>query len=477
MSIAEKNALRLAKMIKEKKLSIREVLDGIFDDIERNKAVLNCYISTDSEGAYREAERLQKLIDKGEDPGALGGIPIAVKDNLCTAGLRTTCGSKMLENFCPPYDAAVVENIKKAGAIISGKTNMDEFAFGSQSDSSYFGAVRNPVDTKRSAGGSSGGSAAAIAAGEAVLALGTDTGGSVRLPASHCGVVGIKPTYGRASRYGLIAYASSFDQAGVIAADVESALMGLKQICSYDRRDATSVLCDDGAFDLDSSADIKGMRIGLCEDILKSCDTEVSATIRAAAAEYEKAGAVVESISLKKREYELPAYYALVCAEASSNLERYDGVKYGYRTSEYKDMEELYVKSRTEAFGPEVKRRIMLGAHVLSAGYYDDIYLRAMKMRRLITKEYDELFEKYDALISAVSPETAPLLKNEKTDPVKECAKDLCTVAANLGGYPAMSIPAGTDSKGLPIGLQIMSGRFEERKMIKAAYAFERLKG
>ena len=476
MSVTEKNALKLAKMIREKEVSIREVLEEVFDNIEKREEELNSYISVDRDGAYREAERLQKLIDKGEDAGELAGIPLAVKDNLCTRGLKTTCGSKMLESYVPPYEATVVENLKKAGAIVIGKTNMDEFAFGSGSDTSYFGVVHNPCDIRRSAGGSSGGSAAAVAAGEAVIAIGTDTGGSVRLPASHCKVVGIKPTYGRASRYGLIAYASSFDQAGVLAYDVESAVSALKYLCSCDRKDSTSILKNDGDFDKALVADMKGMRIGLCEDILKYCDEDVAEKIRAAAGSCEKAGAVIEGVNLRYREYELPVYYALVTAEASSNLERYDGVKYGHRSEEYKDLEEMYLKSRSEGFGPEVKRRLLLGSYVLSAGYYDEIYLRAMKMRKLITKEYDELFDKYDILIGAVSPETAPMLDEHESDPVKECMKDLCTVAANLGGYPAMSLPCGNDRNGLPIGLHIMSGRFGEYKMIKAAYAFERMR-
>ena len=468
------NAIRISEAIRKKEIPVREVLDETFGNIDERESELNCYITLDRDAAYRVAAEVQRRIDAGEEAGALAGVPVAVKDNLCTKGMRTTCGSKMLADWISPYDAAVVERIKSAGAIVIGKTNMDEFAFGSGSDTSCFGAVRNPRDRERSAGGSSGGSAAAVAAGEALVALGTDTGGSVRLPASHCGIVGIKPTYGRASRYGLIAYASSFDQAGVLAADVESAAAALELICSYDRRDATSVSCNE-SFETDT-ADIRGMRVGLCEDVLAGCNDEVAAAVRKAAAVLENAGAHVEAVSLRNREYELPAYYALVTAEASSNLERYDGVKYGYRAAEYKDLEEMYVKSRTEGFGSEVKRRIMLGSYVLSAGYYDDIYLRAMKVRRLISGEYDELFGKMDALIGPVSPETAPLLSDSYKDPVKEWMKDLCTVAANLGGYPAMSLPCGTDGKGLPIGLHIMSGRFKEAVMLKLARAFEEMR-
>ena len=474
MSVTEKSAIRLAEKIKKKDVSVREVLDEVYENITAGEGEFNTYITLNKEEAYRTAEELQKRIDAGEDTGMLAGIPVAVKDNLCTEGLRTTCGSGMLKSWVPPYDATVVENIKRAGGVITGKTNMDEFAFGSDSDTSHFGAVHNPVDIRRSPGGSSGGSAAAVAAGEAVIALGTDTGGSVRLPASHCGIVGIKPTYGRASRYGLIAYASSFDQAGVLAHDVESAAAALECICSYDTKDATSVKREGAGFTA-ADADVSGMRIGLCEDILKACDKDVASAVLKTADMYENAGAAVEAVSIKNREYELPAYYALVTAEASSNLERYDGVKYGYRTAEYKDLEEMLVRSRTEGFGAEVKRRIMLGSYVLSAGYYDDIFLRAMKVRKLISREYDELFDKYDVMIGAVSPKTAPLLNEKSEDPVAECMKDLCTVAANLGGYPAMSVPCGQDGGGLPIGLHIMSGRFAENKMIQAAYALERL--
>ena len=475
MSDREKNAVRTAEMIRKKELSVREVLDQVYENIRLKDGELNCYITPDKENAYKAAEAMQKRIDAGEDTGKLAGVPVAVKDNLCTKALRTTCASKMLESYIPPYDAGVVTNIKKAGGIITGKTNMDEFAFGSRSDTSYFGPVRNPADIRRSAGGSSGGSAAAVAAGEALIALGTDTGGSVRLPASHCGIVGIKPTYGRASRYGLIAYASSFDQAGVMAADVESAAFALDCICSYDLRDATSINCPDmlGTEVYDGS--VKGMRIGVCEDVLEKCDRDVAAAVNKAAQELERAGAYVETLSIKNREYELPAYYALVSAEASSNLERYDGVKYGYRSAEYTGLEDMYLRSRTEGFGEEVKRRIMLGSFVLSAGYYDEIFLRAMNLRKLITREYDELFKHYDLLIGPVSTETAPLLNEKEEDPVKEWYKDLCTVSANLGGYPAMSLPCGCDGRGMPIGLHLMSGRFRENNMIKAAYALERI--
>ena len=472
--ILKLSALEIGSKIKAKELTSVQATEAFLDAIDALDTKYKSYITVCRDSALARAAEVDGLISQGKLTGGLAGVPIAIKDNICTKGTLTTCASKMLGNFVPPYDATVVENIKRAGGVITGKTNMDEFAFGSDSDTSHFGAVHNPVDIRRSPGGSSGGSAAAVAAGEAVIALGTDTGGSVRLPASHCGIVGIKPTYGRASRYGLIAYASSFDQAGVLAHDVESAAAALECICSYDTKDATSVKREGAGFTA-ADADVSGMRIGLCEDILKACDKDVASAVLKTADMYENAGAAVEAVSIKNREYELPAYYALVTAEASSNLERYDGVKYGYRTAEYKDLEEMLVRSRTEGFGAEVKRRIMLGSYVLSAGYYDDIFLRAMKVRKLISREYDELFDKYDVLIGAVSPKTAPLLNEKSEDPVAECMKDLCTVAANLGGYPAMSVPCGQDGGGLPIGLHIMSGRFAENKMIQAAYALERL--
>ena len=419
--------------------------------------------------------QFRQRIDAGElSDSPLAGVPAAVKDNMCIEGQLTTCSSKILSNFKPTYTAEAVENLRKAGAVIIGKTNMDEFAMGSTTETSYFGPTKNPWNTERVPGGSSGGSCAAVAAEEVPFALGSDTGGSIRQPSSFCGVTGIKPTYGTVSRYGLIAYGSSLDQIGPIAKDVTDCAAILEAIASYDKKDSTSVNRDDLKFTEALVDDVKGMKIGIPKDYLgDGLGPEVKSAILAAADELKKKGAVVEEFDLGLVEYAIPAYYVIACAEASSNLARFDGVKYGYRTKEYTDLHNMYKKSRSEGFGPEVKRRIMLGSFVLSSGYYDAYYLKALRVKALIKKAFDDAFAKYDVILGPAAPTTAPKLGESLSDPIQMYLGDIYTISVNLAGLPGISVPGSLDSKGLPIGIQFIGDCFKEKNIIRAAYAFE----
>ena len=450
--------------------------EQVLDRIRRQEDLLRCYISYDTEAVRKQAASVEKKIKEGEFRSPLAGIPYAVKDNLCTAGIRTTCGSKMLEHFVPAYDAAVVEKMKAAGAVLIGKTNMDEFAFGSSTETSFFGPTRNPADPSRTPGGSSGGSAAAVASGEAMMALGTDTGGSVRQPASHCGVVGTKPTYGAVSRWGLIAYASSMDTVGTLTRSVADAATLLDILVGEDERDSTSLPHPRPGFTDALTEDVRGLRIGIPADLLGTDISDpVAASLEDAAKALEEAGAIVERFEVGLVDYLVPTYYLIAMAEASSNLERFDGVKYGYRTASPGSLSDLYQKSRAEAFGEEVKRRIMLGTYVLSSGFYDEYYLKALKVRRLIKDAYDRAFQKYDCILTPTAPTTAPLL-GEKPDPISVYESDLFTVSANLTGCPAVSVPWNRDEKGLPIGTQLMADVFCEGKMLRAAQTLESLR-
>ena len=401
-------------------------------------------------------------------------MPVAIKDNMCTKGVLTTCSSRILENFVPTFTAEAVINLEKAGAVILGKTNMDEFAMGSTTETSHYGATKNPWNTKHVPGGSSGGSAAAVAADECSFALGSDTGGSIRQPSSYCGVTGMKPTYGTVSRYGLIAYGSSLDQIGPIAKDVTDCAAILETIASYDPKDSTSIRRDDYDFTSALVDDVKGMKIGIPKDyLIEGLNPEVKAAIMNAAHKLEEKGAVVEEFDLSLVEYAIPAYYVIACAEASSNLARFDGVKYGYRTPEYNELHEMYKKTRSEGFGPEVKRRIMLGSFVLSSGYYDAYYLKALRTKALIKQAFDKAFSKYDVILGPVAPTTAPEIGSSLADPIKMYLGDIYTISVNLAGLPGISVPGGFDSKGLPIGVQMIGNCFEEKKIIRTAYAFE----
>lgn len=474
MDLMSLTAVELGQKIKNKEVTVKEAVEESLRRIESIEKDINSFVTVDKEGALKQAEEIQKKIDAGELNGPLAGVPVAIKDNMCTKGLLTTCSSKILGNFVPTYTATAVEKLMEAGAVIIGKTNMDEFAMGSTSETSYFGATKNPWDLDRVPGGSSGGSAAAVASEEVPFALGSDTGGSIRQPASFCGVTGIKPTYGRVSRYGLIAYGSSLDQIGPIAKDVRDCATILEIICQHDDKDSTSY--KDAASDFTSALvdDVKGMKIGIPSDYLaEGIDTEVKDAVLAAAKVLEEKGAIVEEFSLGMVDYAIPAYYIIASAEASSNLERFDGVKYGYRTADYTDLHNMYKKTRSEGFGAEVKRRIMLGSFVLSSGYYDAYYVKALKTKALIKKAFDDAFAKYDVILGPVAPTTALKCGESLSDPIKMYLGDIYTVSVNLAGLPGISLPCGYDKNGLPIGLQLLGQTFDEKSILRAAYAYE----
>lgn len=474
MDLMSLTAVELGRKIKAKEVTVREAVLAAYDKIDEKEAELNCYVTTTKEAALAKADEVQTKIDAGELTGPLAGVPVAIKDNMCTKGVLTTCSSRILENFVPTFTAEAVINLEKAGAVILGKTNMDEFAMGSTTETSHYGATKNPWNTKHVPGGSSGGSAAAVAADECSFALGSDTGGSIRQPSSYCGVTGMKPTYGTVSRYGLIAYGSSLDQIGSIAKDVTDCATILETIASYDPKDSTSIRRDDYDFTSALVDDVKGMKIGIPKDyLIEGLNPEVKAAIMNAAHKLEEKGAVVEEFDLSLVEYAIPAYYVIACAEASSNLARFDGVKYGYRTPEYNELHEMYKKTRSEGFGPEVKRRIMLGSFVLSSGYYDAYYLKALRTKALIKQAFDKAFSKYDVILGPVAPTTAPEIGSSLADPIKMYLGDIYTISVNLAGLPGISVPGGFDSKGLPIGVQMIGNCFEEKKIIRTAYAFE----
>ena len=451
-----------------------DAVKASLEQIKKLEPVVHAYVTVDEEGALKRAEEVQKLIDDGTLTGPLAGVPVAIKDNMCTKDLLTTCSSKILYNFVPTFSAEAVINLEKAGAVILGKTNMDEFAMGSTTETSAYGVTRNPWDPEHVPGGSSGGSCAAVAAEECFFALGSDTGGSIRQPSSFCGVTGIKPTYGTVSRYGLIAYGSSLDQIGPIARNVTDCATILEAISSYDKKDSTSIPREDMDFTSALVDDVKGMRIGIPRDYLgEGLDEEVKEAILKAAKVLEDKGAIVEEFDLGLVKYAIPAYYVIASAEASSNLSRFDGVKYGLRAKEYEGLHEMYKKSRSEGFGEEVKRRIMLGSFVLSSGYYDAYYLKALRTKALIKKEFDKAFEKYDVILGPAAPSTAPKLGESLSDPLKMYLGDIYTISVNLAGLPGMTVPCGKDSAGLPIGLQLIGDCFQEKKIIRAGYAFE----
>lgn len=477
MKMSEMNltALELAKKIRKREISVREAVEAAFLTIEEKEKRIHGYVTVDWEGARKRAEIVQKQIDSGEQMGILAGVPIAVKDNICTKGIRTTCSSKILENFIPTYSAEVVLNLEKAGTVLIGKTNMDEFAMGSTTETSYYGVTHNPWNLEHVPGGSSGGSCAVVAAGECSFALGSDTGGSIRQPSSFCGVTGLKPTYGTVSRYGLIAYGSSLDQIGPITKDVSDCAAVLEAIASYDTKDSTSVKRESYSFTQALVEDVTGFRIGIPRDYFgEGLDPEVKDAVLQAVKVLEERGALVEEFDLSFVEYAIPAYYVIASAEASSNLARFDGVKYGYRTTEYKGLHQMYKKTRSEGFGAEVKRRIMLGSFVLSSGYYDAYYKKALKTKALIKQAFDQAFKRYDLIVAPAAPTTAPKLGESLADPLKMYLGDIYTISANLAGLPGISVPCGWDKKGLPIGMQLIGNCFEENKIIQAAYTWEK---
>lgn len=474
MSLMSLTAVELGKRIQNKEVTAVDATREALAAIAAREEAVGSFVTVDAEGALARAEQIQKQIDAGELISPLAGVPVAIKDNMCTQGMKTTCSSKILYNFIPTFTAEAVRNLEKAGAVIIGKTNMDEFAMGSTTETSAYGVTKNPWNTGHVPGGSSGGSCAAVAAEECSYALGSDTGGSIRQPSSFCGVTGIKPTYGTVSRYGLIAYGSSLDQIGPIAKDVTDCATILEIISSHDSKDSTSVEREDTKFTEALVDDVKGMKIGIPRDYFgEGLNAEVKEAVLAAAKELEKKGAIVEEFDLGLVEYAIPAYYVIACAEASSNLARFDGVKYGYRTEEYDGLHQMYKKSRSEGFGPEVKRRIMLGSFVLSSGYYDAYYLKALRVKALIKKAFDEAFAKYDVILGPAAPTTAPKQGASLSDPIQMYLGDIYTISVNLAGLPGISLPCGMDSQGLPIGLQLIGDCFKEKNIIRAAYAFE----
>lgn len=474
MRLMSLTAVELGRKIKEKEVTVEEAVTAALDAIEKREAQVHSFVTVDREGALKRAKEVQAKIDAGELTGPLAGVPVAIKDNMCTKGLLTTCSSKILYNFVPTYTAEAVLNLEKAGAVILGKTNMDEFAMGSTTETSAYGVTKNPWNTGHVPGGSSGGSCAAVAAEECSYALGSDTGGSIRQPSSFCGVTGIKPTYGTVSRYGLIAYGSSLDQIGPIAKDVTDCATILEAIASHDVKDSTSVQREDYDFTTALVDDVRGMKIGIPRDYFgDGLDPEVKAAVLGAAKKLEEKGAIVEEFDLSLVEYAIPAYYVIACAEASSNLARFDGVKYGYRTEQYDGLHNMYKKTRSEGFGAEAKRRIMLGSFVLSSGYYDAYYLKALRTKALIKQAFDKAFEKYDVILGPAAPTTAPKLGESLSDPLKMYLGDIYTISVNLAGLPGITLPCGTDQSGLPIGLQLIGDCFAEKKIIRAAYAYE----
>lgn len=470
-------AVELGKAIRNGETTAVEAMEAVLEQVDRTENKYNCYVTLDKEGALARAAQVQKKIESGELTGPLAGVPVAIKDNMCTEGMLTTCSSKILNNFIPTFSSEAVRNLEKAGAVVIGKTNMDEFAMGSTTETSAYGVTRNPHNPEHVPGGSSGGSAAAVAAEECFFALGSDTGGSIRQPASYCGVVGMKPTYGTVSRYGLIAYGSSLDQIGPLTKSVEDCAVVLEAIASHDEKDSTSLKREDTDFSTALKKDVQGMRIGIPRDYFgEGLDAEVKDAVLAAAELLRENGAIVEEFDLSLVEYAIPTYYTIAAAEASSNLERFDGIKYGYRAKDAEGLHQMYKKTRSQGFGPEVKRRIMLGSFVLSSGYYDAYYLKALRVKAMIKKAFDKAFEKYDCILGPVAPTTAPRLGESLSDPIKMYLGDIYTISVNLAGLPGISVPCGTDTRGLPIGLQLIGDCFGEKKLIQTAYTYEQLR-
>ena len=462
MELTDLTVHELMEKVKNKEITIEEITKAYADRINEKEPEVNAFVST----------RLDEAIAESKNPEA--GIPIGIKDNICTKGIKTTCSSKMLENFVSPYDATVITKIKENNMPILGKLNMDEFAMGSSTENSAIKITRNPWDLNKVPGGSSGGSAAAVAANLVPWALGSDTGGSIREPASFCGIVGLKPTYGLVSRSGLVAFASSLDQIGPMTKDVEDAALLLNIIAGYDENDSTSVKKEKIDYTKNLKNSIKGMKIGVPKEFFgEGINPEVKKSLENSIEEYKKLGAIVEECSLDVSESSLAAYYIIACAEASSNLGRFDGIRYGYRAKDYKDLKELFVKSRTEGFGKEVKRRIILGTYVLSSGYYDAFYKKAQKVRTYVKNKFDECFKKYDVLLTPVAPTTAFDIGSKTNNPLEMYLADICTVSINIASVPAISIPCGVDSNNMPIGMQLIGNRFQEEKILNAAYAIE----
>ena len=473
MDITEFTVHELLEKLNNDELTSKEIVKAYKSRIEEKEKDVQAFITTTLDEAEEQAEKIDAK-RKEKSVGHFAGIPIGIKDNLCTKGVKTTCASKMLENFVSPYDATVVEKLEESGIISLGKLNMDEFAMGSSTENSAMKITHNPWNLNKVPGGSSGGSAAAVAANLVPWALGSDTGGSIREPASFCGVVGLKPTYGLVSRYGLVAFASSLDQVGPITKDVRDCAMLLNLIAGHDEKDSTSYDMEKKDYTKSLEKDIKGLKIGVPKEFFgEGINKEVKEKLEEAIEKYKEMGAIVEECSLDVAQYALATYYIIACAEASSNLGRFDGIRYGYRAKDYTDLNELFVNSRSEAFGDEVKRRIILGTYVLSSGYYDAYYKKAQKVRTFVKKEFDKNFAKYDVLLTPVAPTTAFNIGEKSNNPLEMYLADICTVSINIAGVPAISIPCGVDKSGMPIGMQLIGNRFNEETILNAAYAFE----
>lgn len=474
MGLLELSALELGRKIQEGEVSVREATEAALASIAQQNEGNNAFITVLREQALAEAEEVQKKLSAGELTGPLAGVPMGVKDNICTRGIKTTCASKILGDFKPAYDATIMEKLHQAGGVMLGKLNMDEFAMGSTSETSYYGATKNPWDLSRVPGGSSGGAAAAVAARECWYAIGSDTGGSIRQPASYCGVTGMKPTYGTVSRYGLIAYASSLDQMGPVAKSAADCAAILDTIMGKDPRDGTSLDIAGGGLLDGLTGDMKGMKVGIPTDCFASgLDADVRKSVLDVAEVLKGRGAQVSEFALPIMEYVVPTYYILASAEASSNLSRFDGVKYGWRAEDYTDLTDLYNKTRTQGFGSEVKRRILLGTFVLSTGYYDAYYKKAMQVKAVIKEAFDKVFEQYDVILMPVAPTTAPKLGESLSNPLQMYLSDIYTVSVNLAGLPGISVPCGFDGASLPIGAQLIGPALGEAKVLNAAHAYQ----
>jgi len=474
MEITQLTVHELLEKLEKKELTITQITKAYVDRIEEKESDVQAFVTPLTKEAIEQAEVLQNKVEKGEIEGKFAGIPIGIKDNICTKGIRTTCSSKMLENFIAPYDATVIEKIKAENMIDLGKLNMDEFAMGSSTEYSYFKITKNPWNLKKVPGGSSGGSAAAVAAELVPWALGSDTGGSIRQPASFCGVVGLKPTYGLVSRYGLVAFASSLDQIGPITKDVKDSALLLNIITGHDKKDTTSANKEKVDYTKALKNDVKGLKIGIPKEFFgEGINEEVRASIQTVIEKYKELGAEVEEFSLDIAQYALATYYIIACAEASSNLGRFDGIRYTYRTPEFKNLKEIYKKSRSEAFGKEVKRRIILGTYVLSSGYYDAYYKKAQKVRTLVMNEFHKAFEKYDVILTPTSPTVSFDIGSKSDNPLEMYLADICTVSVNVAGLPGISIPCGVNKEGMPIGMQLIGNKFGEETILNAAYTLE----
>ena len=474
MDITNLTVHELQEKLEKKELTSEEIVQAYIDRINDKEKDVKAFVTTLCDEALKEAKEIDEKRKNGEELSSLAGIPIGIKDNMCTKGVKTTCSSRMLENFVAPYNATVVEKLNEENLIDLGKLNMDEFAMGASTEYSYFKKTCNPWNLKTVPGGSSGGSAAAVAANLVPWALGSDTGGSIRQPSSFCGVVGLKPTYGLVSRYGLVAFASSLDQIGPITKDVRDSAILLNIIAGHDERDTTSYNMPKKDYTKALKNDVKGLKIGIPKEYFgEGINEEVKAKLEEAIETYKKLGAEVEEFSLDIAQYALATYYIIACAEASSNLGRFDGIRYGYRTENYTNLKELYKNSRSEGFGPEVKRRIILGTYVLSSGYYDAYYKKAQQVRTLVKKEFDKAFEKYDVLLTPTSPTVAFEMGTRSENPLEMYLADICTVSVNIAGLPGISIPCGVNGENMPIGMQLIGNKFEEEKILNAAYTFE----